>query len=166
MSRTTRIALAAALGALVPVGCKSKDAAVHVQPTAASVDVLHPGVTVVESDGRTRAPFTMARVESAGRVRTSAEGRALVRTDDGLELRLAGDTEVRFTAGHPRVERGRVFVRAWGEDERTLGVGGAITLGIGEAALEVERDASETVRVIEVRGEVSWRMTSSQGRLA
>jgi len=68
-------------------------------------------------------------------------------------LRLAGDTEVSFDDGHPRVEHGRVFVRAWGDDERTLGVGSTITLGIGDAALEVERSADDTVHVIDVRGE-------------
>ncbi len=157
---------AMALTMAAALSCRRADKTVHVAPTCASVDVLHPGVTVLESDRHTRTPFTVARVERAGRVRTSAEGRALIRTDDGLELRLAGDTEVSFDDSHPRVEHGRVFVRAWGDDERTLGVGQAITLGIGEAALEVERSADDTVRVIEVRGEIAWRMASTQGRLA
>ena len=164
MNRFLAISLitAAALGA-----CKRQPAstAMSTAPTCASVDVMHAGVTLVEASNVTRTPYTAARVENGGRVRTSADGRAMIRTDEGLELRLAGDSEVRFVDAHPRIERGRVFVRAWGDDERTLTVGDQLTLGVGEAAIEIERAVDGTTRVIDVRGEIAWRTGSAQGRL-
>jgi Flp pilus assembly protein TadD len=162
------LVFATAVGAATLPACKKDQPAVdlRVAPTCASLEVLHAGVSVRAASGAAQSPRVQARVETEGRVRTTAEGRAIVRTDDGLELRLAGDTEVSFPDGHPRVERGRVFVTAWGDDERSLAVGTEVTLGLGDAAVEAERTPSGEVRVITVRGEVGWRSASAQGRLA
>lgn len=147
------------------LSCGSRAQTLSAGPaTCATVEVLHPGVRVgadpLVGDGR---------VDVAAAVETTADGRALVHTDLGLALRLAGDTRVSFPDGRPRVERGRVFVTGWGDDERPLDVGPDARVGIGDAALEVERDVTggpAGTRVIAVRGEVSYRQGSRQGQLA
>ena len=106
--------------------------------TCATVESQHPGVEVMGAAGS--APVVRAgRVEVAGRVRTAPEGRAVVRTDDGLELRVAGNSEVVFADGRARVERGRVFVSSWGDGERAFGVGPDAVIHLADAALAVER---------------------------
>ena len=135
--------------------------------TCATVESLHPGVEVTGAAGS--VPVVRAgRVEVAGRVRTAPEGRAVVRTDDGLELRVAGDSEVVFADGRARVERGRVFVSSWGDGERAFGVGPDAVIRLADAALAVERgvEGARGARVIAVRGEVSYQQGSRQGQLA
>ncbi|MBI5516004.1 MAG: hypothetical protein HY909_19635 [Deltaproteobacteria bacterium] len=132
-------------------------------PACATVEVLHPGVVVRDTAD---APVAVqARVPCTGAVRTAPEGRAVVRTDEGLELRLAGDTELRWVSGRPQVERGRVFASAWGDGERLLRASDSAVLRLADASLEVERRGAST-RVIVVRGELSWQQGSHQGQLA
>jgi len=157
-----------ALGiALLSAGlsCGSKTPALSTgAATCASVEVLHPGV---RASGETLV--RTGRVEVAGRLETGPDGRALVHTDTGLALRLAGDTVVTFPDGRPRVERGRVFVTGWGDQERPVEVGPTAQVQVGDAALEIERDVVGTppgTRVIAVRGEVSFRQGSQQGQVA
>ncbi len=135
--------------------------------TCATVESLHPGVEVVGAAGNAPVIRT-GRVEIAGRVRTAAAGRAVIRTDDGLELRVAGDSEIVFADGRARVERGKVFVSSWGDGERSFGVGSDAVIRLADAALAVERAVPGTrgARVIAVRGEVSYQQGSRQGQLA
>lgn len=135
--------------------------------TCATVESLHPGVELVGAS--ITGPVVRAgRVEVAGRVRTVAQGRAVIRTDDGLELSVAGDSEVVFADGRARVERGRVFVSSWGDGERALGVGSDVVLRLADASLAVERATSTMrgARVIAVRGEAAYQQGSRQGQLA
>ena len=74
--------------------------------TCASVEVLHPGVELTGAAGASNI-IRAGRVESAGRLRTAPEGRAVVRTDDGLELRVAGSSEVVFADGREKVYLGK-----------------------------------------------------------
>lgn len=129
--------------------------------TAATVEVQHPGVRVggVEIVRR-------VRVAVDGALETAADGRALVRTDNGLELRVAGDARIVWVDGVPRVERGRVFVTGYGDDERAVEVGADARVAVGDAALEIERAPGAPTRVIAVRGEVSYRQGARQGQLA
>ncbi len=135
--------------------------------TCASVEVLHPGVEVTGAAGAAGV-IRAGRIESAGRLHTAAEGRAVVRTDDGIELRVAGSSEVVFADGRARVERGRVFVSSWGDGERAIGVGADAVIRLADASLEVERGVAgaPATRVIAVRGEVSYQQGSRQGQLA
>lgn len=157
--------------ASVSAGCGARTSvgerlAARLQDTSATVEVMHSGVIVRDKSGDELSPRVIARVERDGAVRTAAAGRAVVRTDDGLELRMAGDTELRGRDAVLSLEKGRVFVSSWGTDERTIRVGNDLTIVIADAALELERDADGTVRVIGVRGEVGYRTGRSNGRLA
>lgn len=160
---TSAGAMTSACGARTPVG---ERLAARLQDTAASVEVLHAGVTIKDKSGDEHAPRVMGRIERDGSVRTAAAGRAVVRTDDGLEVRIAGDTELRSRDAVLSLEKGRAFVASWGAEERTIRVGADLTLAIGDAALELERDPDGTIRVIGVRGEVGYRTARSNGRLA
>lgn len=130
--------------------------------TCGALEVQHGGVTVGGE-----AVARGARVPCGGMVVTDAAGRAVLRTDDGLELRVAGDTRLRFVDGEPSLERGRVFASGSGADGRGFMVG-ETRVEIGDAALELERDAPGVAgaRVIVVRGEVAWRQGRQQGLLA
>jgi hypothetical protein len=149
---------------LTLAACKHKQGTSS--PTCATVETLHQGVTVTGADSSISV-VRMGRVEVAGHIRTAPEGRAIVRTDDGIELRMAGSSELVFVDGHPRVEHGRVFVSSWGDTERSMSVGDA-TLRISDAALEIERsvEASSGTRVITVRGEIAYQQGNHQGQLA
>lgn len=149
------------------LGCSSNVKTSAGTATCATVEVLHSGVTVTNT-GKDEGLRRTGRVEVSGRVQTAADGRAIVRTDDGLEMRVAGDSDIVFVDGRPRVQRGRVFIAAWGDDERVFGVAGDATIRIRDAALEVERGqpGSPATRVIAVRGEVSYQQGSRQGQLA
>ncbi len=140
--------------------------AARLQETTASVEVLHAGVTVKDKSGAEQSPRTVARIERDGSMRTVAAGRAVIRTDDGLELRVAGDTELVSRDAVLSLVKGRVFVSSWGADERTIKIGDDLTIAIGDAALELERDANGTIRAIGVRGEVGYRTARANGRLA
>jgi len=152
----------------VSAGLAACDPKVTAGPaTCASVEVLHPGVEAVGAAGAERL-VRAGRVECAGRLRTAPEGRAVVVTDDGVELRVAGGGELVFADGRARVERGRVFVSAWGDGDRALGVGPDAVIRLADASLEVERGVAgaPATRVIAVRGEVSYQQGSRQGQLA
>lgn len=153
-------------GLLFAAACRQNTLSVGAT-TCASIESLHPGVEVSGASGASPV-LRSGRVESAGRVRTAAAGRAVIRTDDGLELRVAGDSEIVFADGHARVERGRVFVSSWGDGERSFGVGADAVIRLADAALAVERGAPgmRGSRVIAVRGEVSYQQGSRQGQLA
>ncbi|MFO0558885.1 MAG: VIT domain-containing protein [Polyangiales bacterium] len=157
--------------ASVSVGCGARTSvgdrlAARLQDTSATVEVMHAGVIVRDKSGDELVPRVVARIERDGSVRTIGAGRAVVRTDDGLELRMAGDSELRGRDAVLSLEKGRVFVSSWGSDERTIRVGNDLTIAIADAALELERDPDGTVRVIGVRGEVGYRTARSNGRLA
>lgn len=164
------LSILCALGSpLVACGAQSSAGdrlAARLQETTASVEVLHVGVTVKDKSGTEQSPTTVARMERDGSMRTSAAGRAVIRTDDGLELRVAGDSEVLSRDAVLSLTKGRVFVSSWGADERTIRIGEDLTIAIGDAALELERDANGTIRAIGVRGEVGYRTARSNGRLA
>ncbi|MDP3278356.1 MAG: AgmX/PglI C-terminal domain-containing protein [Deltaproteobacteria bacterium] len=134
--------------------------------TCASLDVLHAGVTVRDKSGAEHSPLVHARIEREGSLRTTSAGRAVVRTDDGLELRVAGDSEIRVVDGIMRVVKGRVYVSSWGVDERSIRLGDSLTIRVTEASLELEREPNGAMRAIGVRGEVGWRTERTQGRLA
>ncbi len=146
--------------AALAIGCGGRAQALRSAPTTcATLDVQHGGVTVAsESVARS------ARVPCAGIVVTDTAGRAVLHTDNGLELRVAGDTSLRFVDGVASLERGRVFATGRGVDARGFQVGEA-RVEIGDAALELERDTAGA-RVIVVRGEVAWRQGRRQGQLA
>lgn len=147
------------LGLMVLAACAKRKEA-RVVTTCGEVSVLHGGAS---ADG---APLTSdARMRCEGTLETNRDGRAVLRTDDGLELRLAGDTSVALRDGRARVLRGRVFASSWGDVDRSLLVGEALTLGARDAAMEIERD-DQRARVIVVRGEASYRMGGSQGQIA
>jgi Flp pilus assembly protein TadD len=140
--------------------------AARLQPTCASVDVLHAAVTVRDASGATLVANVAARIERDGSIETAAAGRAIVRTDDGLEVRLSGDTVVKFRDSVGSLERGKIFVSSWGAEERTIRLGENLTVLVSDASLELERSADGTVRAIGVRGEVGWRSGTAQGRLS
>lgn len=141
-------------------GCGGRAQGTRAAPsTCAALEVQHGGVTLADE-----AIARGARVPCAGVVTTDGAGRAVIRTDEGLELRVAGDTRVRFADGVATLERGRVFATGQGADARAFQVGDA-RLEIADAALELERDAGG-LRAIVVRGEVAWRQGRRQGQLA
>lgn len=145
------------------VGCGGRAVALRAAPsTCGTLDVQHGGVSLA-SEPIARG----ARVPCAGLVTTDAAGRAVIHTDDGLELRLAGDTRLSFAEGVPSLERGRVFATGRGVDARGFQVGDG-RVEIADAALELERDVAGApgARVIVVRGEVAWRQGRRQGQLA
>lgn len=149
--------------AALTVACGGKAPALRADPpTCGTMEVQHGGVTL-GSEAIARG----ARVPCGGSLSTDAAGRAVLRTDDGLELRVAGDTRLRFAEGVPSLERGRVFAIGSGAEGRGFQVGDA-RVEIGDAALELERDAPGVTgaRVIVVRGEVAWRQGRQQGLLA
>ncbi|MBK8694384.1 MAG: hypothetical protein IPN17_19400 [Deltaproteobacteria bacterium] len=149
--------------AALSVACSGKAPALRSNPpTCGSLEVQHGGVTL-GSEAIARG----ARVPCGGSLSTDAGGRAVIRTDDGLELRVAGDTRLRFADGVPSLERGRVFAIGGGAEGRGFQIGDA-RVEIGDAALELERDAPGVTgaRVIVVRGEVAWRQGRQQGLLA
>nr|MBK7067891.1 hypothetical protein [Deltaproteobacteria bacterium] len=149
--------------AALSVACRGKAPALRSNPpTCGSLEVQHGGVTL-GSEAIARG----ARVPCGGSLSTDAGGRAVLRTDDGLELRVAGDTRLRFADGVPSLERGRVFAIGGGAEGRGFQIGDA-RVEIGDAALELERDAPGVTgaRVIVVRGEVAWRQGRQQGLLA
>ncbi len=149
--------------AALSVACSGKAPALRSNPpTCGSLEVQHGGVTL-GSEAIARG----ARVPCGGSLSTDAGGRAVLRTDDGLELRVAGDTRLRFADGVPSLERGRVFAIGGGAEGRGFQIGDA-RVEIGDAALELERDAPGVTgaRVIVVRGEVAWRQGRQQGLLA
>ena len=138
----------------------------RLQPTAASVDVLHSAVTVRDASGASLEANVTARIEKDGSIQSAASGRAIVRTDDGIEIRMAGDTQVKFRDSVASLERGKIFVSAWGSEERSIRLGEDLTVLVSDASLELERDADGTVRAIGVRGEVGWRSNTGQGRVS
>ncbi|MFO0629215.1 MAG: VIT domain-containing protein [Polyangiales bacterium] len=148
------------LSALVALSCAKKRPPPRVSAACATLEVLHDEVTV---DGAAARSDT--RVGCDGTVRTGAQGRVILRTDRGLELRVAGDAEIALREGRPRVVRGRAFASAWGDQEHVVLHGDAITLRLTDAALAIERERSGG-RVIVVRGEVSFRSADRQGQLA
>ncbi|MEZ4390762.1 MAG: VWA domain-containing protein [Polyangiales bacterium] len=147
------------LGLLVLAACAKRKEA-RVVTTCGEVTVLHAGAS---ADGA--ALTTDARLRCEATLQTDRDGRAIVRTDDGVELRLAGDTTVAMRDGRARVLRGKVFASTWGDADRALLVGEALTLGVRDAAVEIERDGARA-RVIVVRGEASYRLGGSQGQIA
>ncbi len=149
-----------ALAALLSLACTKKRPAPRVSAACATLEVLHDDVTVDGAPARTDA-----RVGCDGTVRTGAHGRVVLRTDRGLELRVAGNAEVSLREGRPRVVRGRTFASAWGDQEHVLSQGDALTLRLTDAALAVEREVGGG-RVVVVRGEVSFRSADRQGQLA
>lgn len=173
-SRTVPLLLAFAAGDLALGSCRTQQVppVSRSVPTAASVRLLHAGVTI----GSPRGPQPLellSRVDTEGSVRTDAPGRAILQTDTGIELRMAGDTEVRFTDSRPRLVQGQLFATSWGEQDehsheapRIVELEGGLTLTLGDTAAEIERTAQGAVRVITVRGELAWRTASHQGRLA
>ncbi len=168
MRPNVSLVLATLLAASLPASCQRAAPTgrrLRLQPTCAIVEVLHGGVTVDPGDGDSVHPRVSARVEIGGRLRTDANGRAIVHTDDGLELRLAGDTVVSFHDAHPRLERGRVFLTSWGDVERAVDVGVDVTLGVSDVSAELERAADGAARVITVRGDLAWRSRGRQGRV-
>lgn len=144
---------------LALVACGPRAKGPRVVATCGDVTVLHGGVSVdgaeVVDDGR---------VACEGEVATTRDGRAVLRTDDGVELRLAADSAVRMRDGRARVLRGKAFVSSWGDEERAVGVGDDVTVGLADTSLEVERDGRAT-RVIAVRGEASFRYRDQQGQI-
>ena len=163
MKLAVTVALVALLGEM---SCRAKGLRAGAS-TCASIEVLHPGVRVLGA-GSVVDPQGIARAERSGSVRTAAEGRAIVRTDDGIELRLAGDTELTFLDGRARVVRGRVSASAWGEGERALSVGDDAVLRFADAAFSVERGVAGVAgtRVVVVRGEASYQQGARQGQVA
>lgn len=149
-----------ALAALLALACTKKRPPPRVSAACATLEVLHGDVSLDGAPARTDA-----RVGCDGTVRTGEHGRAILRTDRGLELRVAGDAEVSLREGHPRVIRGRTFASAWGDQEHVLSQGDALTLRLTDAALAVERERGGG-RVVVVRGEVSFRSADRQGQLA
>jgi Flp pilus assembly protein TadD len=169
--RGALLAVAISSAGLFAAGCGARSSvgdrlAARLQDTSATVEVLHAGVTVKDKSGDEFSPRVAGRIERDGSVRTVAAGRAIVRTDDGLELRMAGDSELRGRDAVLSLEKGRVFVSSWGADERTIRVGNDLTIVVADAALELERDVDGTIRAIGVRGEVGYRTARANGRLA
>ena len=160
---SARTSIAAWIVASLSVACGGRAPALRATAaTCGSLEVQHSGVTL-GSEPIARG----ARVPCGGMLTTNTAGRAVLRTDDGLELRVAGDTRLRFADGVPSLERGRVFASGNGADGRGFQVGEA-RVEIGDAALELERDVPGVAgaRVIVVRGEVAWRQGRQQGLLA
>lgn len=158
-----RMRCAAWVVATLSVACGGRAPALRATAaTCGSLEVQHGGVTLGGE-----AIARGARLPCGGLLATDAAGRAVLRTDDGLELRVAGDTRLRFADGVPSLERGRVFASGSGAEGRGFQVGEA-RVEIGDAALELERDAPGVAgaRVIVVRGEVAWRQGRQQGLLA
>jgi hypothetical protein len=149
-----------AFAALLALSCAKKRPPPRVSAACATLEVLHDDVTV---DGA--AAHTDARVGCDGTVRTGEHGRVILRTDRGLELRVAGSSEVALREGRPRVLRGRTFASAWGDQEHVVSQGDGLTLRLTDAALAVERESGGG-RVVVVRGEVSFRSADRQGQLA
>ncbi|MEZ4410787.1 MAG: VIT domain-containing protein [Polyangiales bacterium] len=152
-----RALLFAAVG--MTLACQRRAPLTAGATTCASVESLHPGVRVGGED-----LLRERRVACDGVVETRGEGRAVIRGDDGLELRLAGDTAVRMRECRPEVVRGRVFVTGFGGDERAVTLGDAV-LRVADAALEVER-SERASRAVVVRGEVSYQQGARQGQVA
>lgn len=140
-------------------GCRKKET-LRVVTTCGEVQTLHRGVRV---DGAATQSDT--RVLCDGAVQTDRDGRATLRTDDGLLVRLAGESSLSLREGRLKVLRGRAFVTSWGTTSRTLLVGDALVLDVSDASLEIERDEARA-RVIVVRGETSFRAGASQGQIA
>lgn len=146
-------------------GCRPQTIDVKVKPTCASVEVLHPGVVIRHNTGPEIHPDLSSRVEIDGRVLTSRDGRAVIRTDNGLELYLSGDTEVSFADGQPQIQRGQLLLSSWGDEERSLKIGSRIALSVKDSALAIEQNDNLHTRVIALRGEVGWHTDRQQGRL-
>lgn len=154
MSRARWLALSLALAA-----CGGRNKGPRVVATCGDVEVLHAGVVVDRA-----ADDEVARVACEGEVRTDADGRAVIRTDDGVELRLAAESAVQVRDGRAILLRGKAFVSSWGDEPRAVGVGDDVTVGLADTSLEVERDGRAT-RVIAVRGEASFRHRDQQGQI-
>lgn len=79
--------------------------------TVASLQAVHPAVTLLTADGKERNVMGLTRVGAGDRVATNEHGRARVELDDGTLLVLDESTQVSLTATL-EIERGRVFVQS------------------------------------------------------
>ena len=129
------LALLVASGLL---GCSDE---MKVGATVADLQVVHEGVQL---DGRD--VLRVHRLSEGMVVETKPDGRARLRLDDGTMVIVDGATKLMVSAGHGRLDLGRIFVVGGLGARTTFELGEAtVTMTGGHAGIERRQDAPAEV---------------------